>query len=1004
MKVFHAFRLDVVNRCLWRADERLLLTPKAFDVLRYLVDHRDRLVTQDEILEAVWAETHVNPEVVKKSILEIRKTLGDRPGHPVFIETLRKRGYQFIAPVRDERIAGAAESEIDSNGKIVGREAALARLESHLERASGGRRQVVFVTGEAGIGKTRLVDNFLERVARQADSRRIRGHCIEGFGGKEPYYPLLEALGQLARGGSESFIQVFAKTAPGWLLQFPSLVKPEQRELLHKEILGTTPARMVRELCEAFEAITARIPLLLVLEDLHWADPSTVDVISALARRREPSKFLLIGTYRPYEILDSTHPLRTLTQDLLIHNLCDDLPVQPLDPAQIGEYLARTFPDHRLPSGLSGLIHRQSGGNALFMSALVEDLVKRSTIVQQDGYWRLSDLPENIPTRVPETLEQMLRAQFERLGDAEQRILACGSVVGERFSVWAVSAMTADAPDLVEAACDELADRNLFIRPAGIQAVADGSLSAHYEFRHSLYRQALYRRLSNLNRSKLHKSLGERLRDVHREFSLDSASELALHFEEAREYLEAVKYLMATAEHAGSRFAHRDAIQVLRHALELLGKIGGRPQTTLGIAILRRIADSSYALGAMSDSVAAYEQAVAAAAEAGEKALQIECLISLAGPACYCDVNHGLDVCARAVELSRSFGDPLLLAQAQMAAATCRLLYAAWRKEDSFIYEAAVADVRSLAPSSAPTHYQVLSVYVRAAQGDYHGALEAADSAIRQMAGCASPTGYLLALGAKAVSLLHLGRFGEVLRIVRAGQETAKKNDMDPWIFIFREAWLRALCFDFEGVRKLGAVRMRSDSEQHAAQPRTIALVAAGHAEMDRRNYGSALRYFARVTDSAAPKFFLHWHWRIQAQLGAAAAWLQSGNIPKAVAEAARCLESALATAAPNLRALAWEISARTAFADGDIEGARQSLRNALAIVEQFDVPLAAWRVHGAAWELYPGEADAERHRDIARNLVSTIANSFDDEEPLKTCLLSAVSVRQLFGPLRRGA
>src|SRR5690242_14166106 len=103
MKVFKPFHLDTVNRCLWRAEERLRLTPKAFDVLRHLVEHNTRLVTQDEILEAVWTDTHVNPEVVKKAILEIRRVLGDRPDKPAFIETLRKRGYQFIAAVKDSR-------------------------------------------------------------------------------------------------------------------------------------------------------------------------------------------------------------------------------------------------------------------------------------------------------------------------------------------------------------------------------------------------------------------------------------------------------------------------------------------------------------------------------------------------------------------------------------------------------------------------------------------------------------------------------------------------------------------------------------------------------------------------------------------------------------------------------------------------------------------------------------------------------------------------------------
>src|SRR5215468_2618698 len=101
MKVFQSFRLDPVNQCLWRGEQRVLLTPKAFDVLRYLVEHSGRLVTQNELLEALWPETYVNPELIKKYILGIRKVLGDQHDNPLFIETLPKRGYQFIAPVTD---------------------------------------------------------------------------------------------------------------------------------------------------------------------------------------------------------------------------------------------------------------------------------------------------------------------------------------------------------------------------------------------------------------------------------------------------------------------------------------------------------------------------------------------------------------------------------------------------------------------------------------------------------------------------------------------------------------------------------------------------------------------------------------------------------------------------------------------------------------------------------------------------------------------------------------
>src|SRR5215467_12299467 len=101
MKRFHSFRLDSVNYSLLRGDERIPITPKAFDVLNYLVDRSERLVTQEEILEALWPDTYVNPEVVKKYVLEIRRVLGDRTDKPAFVATFPRRGYQFIAAVRE---------------------------------------------------------------------------------------------------------------------------------------------------------------------------------------------------------------------------------------------------------------------------------------------------------------------------------------------------------------------------------------------------------------------------------------------------------------------------------------------------------------------------------------------------------------------------------------------------------------------------------------------------------------------------------------------------------------------------------------------------------------------------------------------------------------------------------------------------------------------------------------------------------------------------------------
>src|SRR5271165_6905024 len=205
VKEFYPFLLDTINECLWRQnvdgdDEKIRLTPKGFAVLRYLVEHAGRLVTQSELLEAVWPDTFVQPEVLKSQILDVRHALGDDAKSPRFIETLPRRGYQFIAPVADVAVQVDLGNESPSR-PVVGRDTQLNELRHRLQRSLAQQRQVVFVTGETGIGKTTLVDEFVRRVATDFPSVRVaRGQCVEGYGSKEAYYPVLEALSELCNG------------------------------------------------------------------------------------------------------------------------------------------------------------------------------------------------------------------------------------------------------------------------------------------------------------------------------------------------------------------------------------------------------------------------------------------------------------------------------------------------------------------------------------------------------------------------------------------------------------------------------------------------------------------------------------------------------------------------------------------------------------------------------------------------------------------------------------
>jgi len=507
-KEFAPFRLDTVNECLWRSqddgdDERIRLTPKAFAVLRYLVEHAGRLVTQNELLEAVWPNTFVQPEVLKSQILDVRHVLSDDAKNPHFIETLPRRGYQFIAPVGDVAAQVDLGNEVPSQ-KLVGSGTQLDELRHCLQKSLEHQHQVVFVTGETGIGKTTLVDEFVRRVVAGFPGIRVaRGQCVEGFGSKEAYYPVLEALSELCHtSGGDAVARTLAVQAPNVLMHFPAHVRGEQREI-QEQIRSFTRERMLREIIEAMEAITSEKPLLLVFEDLHWADRSTVDFISALARRRSGGKLMLIGTYRPVDVAVVKHPLKEVKQDLLVHQLCREIALQPLTEGEVAEYLAIETAGKTVPPGLASLIYRQSDGNPLFMVSIVDDLRDRGMIAIENGTWQIKLPLESIHLQAPETLRQMIELQIEKLSPDEQRVLELASVTGMSFTANANVLGAAVDQEKLERTCEDLARRQHMVRRTGWRPFPDGTTSQCYEFAYALHREVFYQRQAPSRRARV---------------------------------------------------------------------------------------------------------------------------------------------------------------------------------------------------------------------------------------------------------------------------------------------------------------------------------------------------------------------------------------------------------------------------------------------------------------------------------------------------------------------
>src|SRR5262249_4651612 len=258
-------------------------------------------------------------------------------------------------------------------------------------RAARGARQLVFVSGEAGVGKTTVVAMSLARLAAEGEVRAVRGQCVEHTGEGEPYLPFLEALRQLGQGPARDQVRtVLQQYAPMWLAQLPGLVSEAELERLQGRLHGLTPARMLRELAEALEVLTADRLLVLLLEDLQWSDRSTVECLAYLAQRPEPARLLVLGTYRPVEVLLQGHPLRSMEQELGGRGQGDDLQLEFLSTADVAAYVAGRL-GRPVAAALPAFISARTDGNALFMVNIVEHLVQQGAVVRRAGQWTLRE-------------------------------------------------------------------------------------------------------------------------------------------------------------------------------------------------------------------------------------------------------------------------------------------------------------------------------------------------------------------------------------------------------------------------------------------------------------------------------------------------------------------------------------------------------------------------------------------------------------------------------------
>ena len=568
-------RVDLDNACVWRGAQRIALRPKDCDVLRVLVERPGQLVSKGALLEAGWPQTFVDEAVLKNSIRRLRQALGDKARQPRFIETVHRHGYRLQQPlsVVDEPPSQSPAPASSAQGlrPIVGRETELARLHRWLRTAQGGIRQEVFVTGEAGAGKTTLVDQFVETVRHDPALWVGQGQCLDHYGAGEAYLPVFEALGRLGRGpNGPSLIACLSQYAPTWLAQMPSLLRPAEFETLQRRVIGATRERMLRELADALEVLTIERTLLLILEDLHWSDPSTLDVLALFARRREPARLLIVGTYRPEEITIQHHPLHAVIQDLRIHQQSAELPLSLLSQSAIEDYLVQRFPGASFPEATLQQLCQRTEGNPLFLVNVVDAWLAHGWLEEIEGQWIIQREAGLFREDVPDNLRQLVNYRLAQCTSDERRLLEVASVAGVEFASATVASGLGEPVEDVDRCCMDLAQRGLFLRSGSEHIWPDGTVAGGYEFIHALYQEVIYDLVPVARRVQAHQRLGQRLEIGYGEQVAEIAAALALHFEYGRDFNRTLNYLQQAALKALSMYANREAIGHLERALALV--------------------------------------------------------------------------------------------------------------------------------------------------------------------------------------------------------------------------------------------------------------------------------------------------------------------------------------------------------------------------------------------------------------------------------------------------
>ena len=872
---------------------------------------------------------------------------------------------------------------------FVGREPEMRKLDALLGQAIEGAGRVVFITGEPGIGKTSLSDEFLRRTRRQRPGLLIsRGRCVEQYGTGEAYLPFLDAIGGLLQiPGRERTAAIMRAYAPTWCMELPTaFASSGSLEKLQQETIGATKERMMREMGDALGILSTSSPIVLLLEDLHWADPSSVDLLRHLCQRITTQRLMIVGTFRPEDVERSGHPLKSYKAEMMAHQLCEEIALGAWTREHIAEYLDATFAPNDFPRELTSLIHEKTEGHPLFAANFLQYLSERGDLGKTNNRWSLVRPVAEMDIEAPESVRGMISKKIDALDAESRRALQYASVEGTEFhSTVTAKLLGVDEIDLEEQLADVEKTHRL-IETLGEEELPDGSITTRYRFAHALYQNFLYGDLVNKRRIVLHQQAGEQLLKHFGKRAPQIATQLAIHFERGRDFSRAVEYLNHAGDHAAKLYGYAEAERHYTQALKLVEKLPAESQAEQLCTLYQKRGTVNHAVGNFTQAANDFTKMLEQAQALGSLELQSHALNSLTMTLFFSHrLEETLARAAEALQVAEQAGNDKLRVDTMLMVGLKHLCYGELR-EGKAVLEDVVATARRLDYKPALVGGVTWRACLHFFQSEYELAIEKAKEGIRLASELRDGFLMLTAMFFLGLSQGNQGKMSAALATLQDAMEKARRNGDLFWHPRFPNCigWIYRELHDFEAARKFDEEGVDVARRHHVLEAEANSLINRG---IDCIHAGQKFctdSAFAEVKDIFARDAWFRWRYNIRLQAASAAHYLRHGELDKAREYIVRLEETAREYEVHKYIGVAKQLMAELLIAKEDLEGAEQQFNVALAELDDYPAPLVAWKVHAGMARLKSRANDAagaETHSARALEIVQSIAANVADEK-----------------------